>query len=200
MVKCRSLWAWMSWVSLLYHLLAWWPSCSVAKLCPTLCHPINCSKPGFPVLHYLRVCSNSCQLSQWCHPTISCSAVPFSSCPQSFPALGSFPMNQLFTSGGPSIGSSASASVFPVNIQGGFSLGLTHMISWLSKGLSSLLQHHSLKVSILRFSLCPTFTSITWLLEKPLLYRFDYTDLCQQSDICFFFFGFCISICCLGLS
>ena len=53
MVKCRSLWAWMSWVSLLYHLLARWPSCSVAKLCPTLCYPINCSKPGFPVLHYL---------------------------------------------------------------------------------------------------------------------------------------------------
>ena len=60
---------------------------------------------------------NPCPLSQWCHPTISSSVVPFSSCPQSFPASGSFPMSQLFTSGGQSIGASASASVLPMNIQ-----------------------------------------------------------------------------------
>ena len=60
---------------------------------------------------------NPCPLSQWCHPTISSSVVPFSSCPQSFPASGSFPMSQLFTSGGQSIGASASALVLPMNIQ-----------------------------------------------------------------------------------
>ena len=71
------------------------------------------------------VYSNSCPLSQWCHPTISSSVVPFSSCPQSFPASGSFPMSQLFTSGGQSIGASASASVLPVNTQDWSPLGGT---------------------------------------------------------------------------
>ena len=69
--------------------------------------------------------SNSCPLSQWCHPTISSSVIPFSSCLQSFPASGSFPMSQFFTSGGQSIGASASASVLPMNIQDWFLLGLT---------------------------------------------------------------------------
>ena len=72
-----------------------------------------------------RAYSNSCPLSQWCHPTISSSVVPFSSRLQSFPALGSFPMNQFFASGGQSIGVSASASVLPMNIQDWFPLGLT---------------------------------------------------------------------------
>ena len=81
-------------------------------------------------------CSNSCPLSQWCHPTISSSVVPFSSCLQSFPASGSFPMNPLFAAGGQSIGASASASVLPKNIQGWFPLGFTSLISLLSKGLS----------------------------------------------------------------
>ena len=79
-------------------------------------------------------CSNSCPLSWWCHPTISSSVLPFSSCPQSFPASGSFLMGQLFTSGGQSIGASASALVLPVNIQGWFPLGLIGLISLLSKG------------------------------------------------------------------
>ena len=79
-------------------------------------------------------CSNLCPSSQWCHPTISSSVVPFSSCLQSFPASGSFPMSQLFTSGGQSIG--ASASVLPTNIQDWFPLGLTGLISLQSKGLS----------------------------------------------------------------
>ena len=82
------------------------------------------------------VCSNSCPLSQWCHPTISSSVVPFSFCPQSFPASGSFPMTQLFTSGGRTIGASASASVLPVNIQGWFPLGWTGLTSLLSKEFS----------------------------------------------------------------
>ena len=80
-----------------------------------------------------RVCSDSCPLSQWRHPTISCSIALFFSCPQCFPASGSFPVNQFFASGDWSI--RASASVFPMNIQGWFSLGLIGLISLLSKGL-----------------------------------------------------------------
>ena len=80
--------------------------------------------------------SNSCPLSQWCHPTISSSVIPFSSCLQSFPASESFPMSQFFTSGGQSIRVSASVSVFPMVIQDWFHLGLTSLISLLSKGLS----------------------------------------------------------------
>ena len=85
---------------------------------------------------YPRVCSNSCPLSRWCHPTISSSIAPFSSCPLSFPAWGSFPMSQLFATGGQSIGASASMSVLPMNIQAWFCLGLTGLISLQSKGLS----------------------------------------------------------------
>ena len=70
-----------------------------------------------------RACSNLCPLSQWCHPNISSSVIPFSSCLQSFPASGSFPMSQFFTSGGQSIGASALASVLPVKIQDWFPLG-----------------------------------------------------------------------------
>ena len=83
-----------------------------------------------------RVYSYSCPLSWWCHPTISSFVVPFSSCLQSFPASGSFPVSQFFASGGQSIGVSASASVLPVNIQDWFPLGWTGWISLLSKGPS----------------------------------------------------------------
>ena len=83
-----------------------------------------------------RVCSNSCPLSPWCHLTISPSASPFSSCPQSFPASGSFPMSLLFASGGPS-GASASASVLPMNIQCFISFRID-LISLQSKGLSRI--------------------------------------------------------------
>ena len=83
-----------------------------------------------------RACSDSCPLSQWCHPTISSAVLPFSSCLQSFPASESFQMNQFFASGGQSIGASASASVLPMNIQDWFPLGLTALISLQSKGLS----------------------------------------------------------------
>ena len=89
--------------------------CSVAKLCPTLCNPMDCNTPSFLVLYYLlEFGSDSCPLSWWCHPTISSSAAPFSSCPQPFPASGSFPVSQLIPSGGQSIG--ASASVLPIHI------------------------------------------------------------------------------------
>ena len=96
---------------------------------------------------------NSCPLSWWCHPAISSSVFPFSSCPQSLPASGSFLVNQLFTWGGQSIGVSASASVLPMNTQDWFPLGWTGWISLQSKVLfKSLLQHRSLKASILQRS------------------------------------------------
>ena len=79
----------------------------------------------------LGACSNSWPLCRWCHPTISSSVIPFSSCPQSFPASGSFQMSQLFASGGQRIRASASASVLPINIQSRFPLGLTSLISWV---------------------------------------------------------------------
>ena len=83
-----------------------------------------------------RVYSDLYPLNQWCHPTISSSVIPFSSCPQSFPASGSFPMSQFFTSGGQSIGVSASASVPPMNIKEWFTSGWTGWISLHSKALS----------------------------------------------------------------
>ena len=97
-------------------------------------------------------CSSSCPLTQCYHPTISPSVVPLSSCLQSFPASGYFLMSQLFPSGSQNIGASASASVLPMNIQDWFPLGLTGLISLQSMGLSSLLQHHSWKTSILWYS------------------------------------------------
>ena len=105
---------------------------------------------------------NSCPLSQWCHPTISSSVVPFS-CPQSFPASGSFQMSQLFASGGQSIGVSASASVLPMNIQDWFPLGWTGWISLQSKGLSRVFSNttfKSINSSALSFLYSPTLTSI----------------------------------------
>ena len=84
-------------------------------------------------------CSNSCPLSQWCHPTISSSVIPFSSCPQSFPASGSFPASQFFTSGSQSIG--ASATVLLMNIQDWFPLGWTGLIPLQSKGFSRVLSN-----------------------------------------------------------
>ena len=105
--------------------------CSVDQSFPTLCNPTDCSMPGFPALHYLPEFTQT--HVHWVDDatTISSSVNPFSSCPQPFPASGSFPMSQLFISGGQSIG--ASASVLPMNIQGWFPLGLTDFISLLSK-------------------------------------------------------------------
>ena len=94
-----------------------------------------------------RACSNSCPSIQWCHPTISSSAIPFSSCLQSFPASESFPISPFFTSGDQNI--TASASVLPMNIRNWFPLGLTGWISLQSNGLSRVIQHHSSKALIL---------------------------------------------------
>ena len=99
-----------------------------------------------------RACSNSCPLTQRCQPTILSSIVPFSSCLQSFPASGSFLISRLLASGGQTVGASASASDLLVNIQDWFPLGLTGLMSLQSKGLKSLLQHHSSKAPIVRHS------------------------------------------------
>ena len=111
---------------------------SVAQSCPTL-RPYGLQHAWLPCLSPAPgVYSDSHPLSQWCHPTISSSVIPFSSCLQSFPASGSFQMSQLFASGGQSIGVSASGSVLPVNIQDWFPLRWTGLISLQSKGLSGV--------------------------------------------------------------
>ena len=125
--------------------------------------PCPLSSPG--------ACSNPCPLSLWCHPTISSSVIPFSSCLQSFPASGSFPMSQFFTLGGQNIGVSASPSVLPMNNQDWFPLGLTGLISLLSNGLSRvfsniIVQKHQF------FSFQPFLWANshihTWLLKKTI--------------------------------
>ena len=101
------------------------------------------------------VYSNSCPLSQWCHPTISSSVIPFSSHLQSFPASGSFQMSQLFASGGQRIGVSALASVLPMNIQDYSPLGWTGLVSLLSKGLSRVFSNTTVqKHHFFRAQLC----------------------------------------------
>ena len=140
-------------------LVSWFSS--VVQSCPTLWDPTDCSTP--------RAYSNSCPLSQWCHPTISSSVIPFSHL-QSFPASGSFPMSQFFASGGQSIRASASASVLPMNIRDWFPLGLTVWISLQSKGLSRVffnttVQKHQFFGT--QLSLWSNSDIHTWLLEKP---------------------------------
>ena len=115
-------------------------------------------------------CSSSCALSWWCHPTISSSVVPFSSCLQSFPASGSIPVSQFFAPGGQSIGASALASVLPMNIQDWFPLGLTGWISLQSKGLSRVFSNTTVQKHQFfspQFSLWSNYDPKLWLLEKP---------------------------------
>ena len=157
-------------------------------------HHANISCPSPPP----RVCWNSCPLSQWCHPTISSSVIHFSSCLQSFPASGSFPMSWLFSSGGQSIGALASASVLILayvlpkwahtsillmNIQGWFPLGWTNLISLQTKGLSRVFSSTTVwKINslVLSFLYGPTLTSIRDYWKNR---SFDYTDLCWESNI-----------------
>ena len=113
---------------------------------------------------------NSCPSSQWCHPTISSSVIPFSSCPQSFQTSESFPMSQLFASGDQSTGVSVSASVLPVSIQGWFPLGLTSLISLQSKELSRVFSNTTVQKHQFfgtQLSLWPNSHIRTWLLKKP---------------------------------
>ena len=121
--------------------------CSVTKLCQTLCDPMDCRTSGFPVHHCLLEFAQT--HVHWFGDAIqpSHSLALFSSCPQSFPASGSFPVSWLFTSGGQSIRASASASILSMNIQDWFPLGLTGLISLLSKGFwrvfaSTTIQKH----------------------------------------------------------
>ena len=117
------------------------------------------------------VSSDSCPLSQWCYPAISSSLVPFSSCPQSLPASGSFPTSQLFTWGGQSIGVSASASVLPMNTQDWCPLGWTGWISLQSKGLSRVFSNTTVpKHQFFRAQLSSNSKSHirTWPLEKTI--------------------------------
>ena len=162
-------------------------SCLVAKLCPTLCNPMDCSMPGslfFTVfwsllkLTFIELMMPSNHLIL-CHPFLLLSS-----------ASGPFPMSQLFISGGQNIG--ASALILPMNIQLWFPLRLTGLISWLSKGFSRVfsnttVQKHSLGLNL---SYGPNFTSVHDYWKN---HSFDYMDLCQQSDLCFL-------VHCLGLS
>ena len=144
--------------------------CLVTKLCLTLCNPMDLSMPGFPVLHSLLEFSQSCPLTWWCYLTTSSSVVLFSFCLQSFPASGSFLMSQLLTSAGQSTGVSASASVLPMNIQGWFPLGLTCLISLLSKGLSRVFSSTTIwrhQFFGAQLSLWSNSHIHMWLLGKP---------------------------------
>ena len=125
-----------------------------------------------------RVYSNSCPLSQWCPPTISSSVAPFSSCPQSFPASGSFPVSLLFASDGQGTGASASASILPMNIQSWFPLGLTDLIL-LSKRHSRVFskttiqkqQFFGSQLSLWSKShICPSLLYLKWKTNKNLVY------------------------------
>ena len=148
-------------MNVVYILKTYYFCCySVTKSCPTLCNLM----PGFPVLQCLLVFSNSSLLSQRCHSTISSSDVPFSSCPQSFPASVSFPVNWLFGSGGQSIRASASAPVLSMNIQGWYPLG------WLiwspccprdSQASSPMPQFEGISSSVLSLLYHPALTLIS---------------------------------------
>ena len=145
--------------------------CSVTKSCLTLCHPMNYSMSGFPVLHCLTEFAQTHvhwvnDAIQPSHPLSSTSSLAL----KSFPASGSFPISRLFTSGGQSTDASASAPVLLLNIQGWFPLGLTGLISLLSKRLSRVFSSATIQKHQF-FSTQPSLWSNshihTWLLEKP---------------------------------
>ena len=155
---------------------------SVAQLCPTFAIPwfAACQASWSVTIPWRLLKLTSIEF--WCHPAISSSVVPFSSCLQSFPASGSFLMSWLFSLGGQSIGASASASVIPMNIQGWFSLGLTGLISLQSKGLSRVFPTPQFKsTNSLALSLLygPTLISADSYWKNC---SFEYTDLCWQSN------------------
>ena len=166
--------------------------CSVAKSFLTPCNPMNCSMPGFPVLCCLPGFAQT-PLSQWCHLTILHSVAPFSACPHSFTASGTFPANWLFAWGGQSIGASASAS-------DEYSELISIRTDWfdlleVQRTLKSLLQHHRLKSSTVQhsafFMICPTLISThdywknhSFWLHIPLSVKWS----------------FCFLTCCVGLS
>ena len=152
-----------------------WPH-GLQHACPVWKDRLLC--PPFP-----RACANSCPSSQWCHPTISFPVISFSSCLQSFPASGSFLISQFFASGDQTIGTSASASVLPMNIQDWFSLGWTGWISLHSKGVSRAFSNITVqKINSLALSFLygPTLTSIHDYWKN---HSFDYMNICQQNNV-----------------
>ena len=144
---------------------------------------LPCSSPN------PRVPPNPCPLSRWCHSTISSSVVPFSSCPQSFPASGSFPMSQFFASGGQSIGVSASTSVLPMNNSGlnSFRMDWLDLLA-VQRTLKSLLEHYSSKGSILQHSVFfrVKLTTIHDTGKTTALTRWTFSD--KVMALLFFFF------------
>jgi len=145
---------------------------SVTQLCPTLCDPMDCSTPGFPVHHQLLELAQTHVLRVGDAIQPSYPVVPFSSCLQSFPTSESFPMSQFFTSGSKSIEVSVSASVLPLNIQDWSPLGWAGWISLQSRGLSrvfnTIVQKHQFFSA--QLSLWSNSHIHTWLLEKPQLW------------------------------
>ena len=163
--------------------------CSATKPCLILCNPMNCSMPGFPVLHYFPEFAQTHVL--WVNDAIQPFqplSLRFSSCPQSFPVPESFPVNQLLASGGQSIGVSASVSVLPTNIQDWFLLGLTGLIPLLSKGLSRIFssttvwkyQFFSPQASLWSNSHMTTGKTIALLAKRCLCFLIPYLGLSLQ--------------------
>ena len=140
-----------------------WLVCSVAKSCPTLCNPLDCSMPGFSVPHHFPECAQklAIHLSRLCHPTISFS-LPF--CLHLFPVSGSFPVSWLFISGGQSIGPSASVSVLPVNIKGWFPLGLFGLLAVQANHIESMVKSESTAVELFHTDIL--FSSFSWICPK----------------------------------
>ena len=164
----------------LCQLATWWfhsvQFSSFAQLCLTLCDPMDCRMPGFPVHHQLPELTQT--HAHWVDDAIQPShplSSPFSSCLQSFLASGSFQMSQFFASGGQSVGVSASASILPMNIQDWFPLGWTDPLA-VQGTLKSLL-FKNINSSALSFVCSPTLTSIHDYWKNQ---RFDYMDLCWQ--------------------
>ena len=157
--------------------------CSVAQSLPTLHNPMDRSTPGFPVLHHLLEFAQTCSLSQWCHLTISSSVVPFSSCPQTFPA-SVFSNESALCIRCQRTGVSPLASVLPMNIQDWSPLGWTGWISLQYKGLSrvfSIPRFKSINSLALRLLYDPTLTSVHDYWKN---HSFNYMALCWQSNVC----------------
>ena len=167
--------------------------CSVAKLCPILCKPMYCGRAAFPILHHLLEFAQTHPLSRWCHPTTSPSVTHFSSCFQSSPASGSFPMSWVLASCGQNIRVLISASVLPMNVQGYFPLELIGLISLLSKGLSWVYSSTSSKPSILQ---CSAF----FLVQFSYLYMTTGENVALTRQTFVEKWCLCFLNCCLGLS
>ena len=154
----------------------------LAKSCPALSDPMDYSTPAFPLPSVSPgVCSNSCSLNRWCHPTVSSLVAPFSSCPQSLQASESFPVSKFFASGGKSIELQLQ-HVFPLNTQAQFPFGLTGLMFSLRDSQESSLvsQFEGISSSVLSFRYGLILMDVH---DHWKNHSFDYTDLWWQSDI-----------------